>query len=218
MRVKVLSRIAASLAAVLLLTGAGAPSALQQVVAVHDGDTLTVLEPGGARVRVRLFEIDSPERGQPWADEARAVLRGLVANKYVRVESLDTDQYGRSLARVFRGELEVNRELVRRGAAWVYRSARNDSLRALEQEARGAKRGLWALPEAERVPPWEWRRSHGRHERAGDSKRALRITCGSKTKCSEMTSCEEARRYLERCGETRFDGDGDGVPCRSLCR
>lgn len=43
-------------------------------------------------------------------------------------------------------------------------------------------------------------------------------TCGAKTTCGEMTSCEEARFYLTQCGVTRLDGDGDGIPCASLCR
>jgi endonuclease YncB( thermonuclease family) len=48
--------------------------------------------------------------------------------------------------------------MVRRGAAWVFRRySRDPSLLRLEGEARAARRGLWALPEAERAPPWEWR-------------------------------------------------------------
>jgi len=38
-----------------------------------------------------------------------------------------------------------------------------------------------------------------------------------KQSCKEMTSCEEARHYLEQCGLTRLDGDRDGVPCEQLC-
>jgi deoxyribonuclease-1 len=44
------------------------------------------------------------------------------------------------------------------------------------------------------------------------------FTCGAKTTCSQMHSCDEARFYLTQCGVTRLDGDGDGVPCASLCR
>ena len=44
------------------------------------------------------------------------------------------------------------------------------------------------------------------------------FTCGGKRYCGEMTSCAEARFYLTRCGLTRLDGDGDGIPCESLCR
>ncbi len=42
--------------------------------------------------------------------------------------------------------------------------------------------------------------------------------CGSKRVCAQMTSCEEARHHLTVCGLGRLDGDGDGVPCESLCR
>ena len=53
--------------------------------------------------------------------------------------------------------IDVNAEMVRQGAAWVYRQYNHDpSLVRLEQEARDARRGLWALPEVERTPPWEW--------------------------------------------------------------
>jgi deoxyribonuclease-1 len=43
-------------------------------------------------------------------------------------------------------------------------------------------------------------------------------TCGTKTTCGQMSSCEEAKFHLTQCGVTRLDGDGDGVPCASLCR
>jgi hypothetical protein len=43
------------------------------------------------------------------------------------------------------------------------------------------------------------------------------FSCGTKRKCGEMSSCAEARFYLEECGLTRLDGDGDGVPCEALC-
>ena len=70
----------------------------------------------------------------------------------------DTDRYGRTVGRVFAGALDVNAEMVRRGAAWVYRRHSDDPvLLRLEQAARAERTGLWGLPEAERTPPWEWR-------------------------------------------------------------
>ena len=44
------------------------------------------------------------------------------------------------------------------------------------------------------------------------------LDCGSMIKktCSQMTSCEEAKWQLA-CGNTRLDGDKDGVPCESIC-
>ena len=64
------------------------------------------------------------------------------------------------VGRVHVGNVGVNAELIHKGAAWVYRDyVRDRTLFALEDEARNAKRGLWALPEAERIPPWEWRQA-----------------------------------------------------------
>jgi cold shock CspA family protein len=37
--------------------------------------------------------------------------------------------------------------------------------------------------------------------------------CQGKTRCSEMTSCEEAMFYLRNCPGTKMDGNHDGVPC-----
>jgi endonuclease YncB( thermonuclease family) len=62
------------------------------------------------------------------------------------------------VGRAYTDALNVNAEMVRQGAAWVYRKYNRDpSLLLLEREARSARRGLWALPETERTPPWEWR-------------------------------------------------------------
>jgi phosphatidylserine/phosphatidylglycerophosphate/cardiolipin synthase-like enzyme len=44
------------------------------------------------------------------------------------------------------------------------------------------------------------------------------FACGSKTRCSQMTSCAEARFYLNQCGAFSLDKNRDGVPCESLCR
>lgn len=41
--------------------------------------------------------------------------------------------------------------------------------------------------------------------------------CGVKTTCGQMSSCDEAKFYLTQCGVKRLDGDGDGIPCASLC-
>jgi endonuclease YncB( thermonuclease family) len=50
----------------------------------------------------------------------------------------------------------VNAELVRQGYAWVYRHYAHDpALYAAEQEARNARRGLWA--QGRPLPPWAWR-------------------------------------------------------------
>ena len=152
-----------SLAALALLLLLAAQSALAaeiagRVVGIADGDTLTVLDGDRRQVRVRLAEIDTPESGQPYGDRARQALSDLAFGKAVRIVVVDTDRYGRTVGRVHEGAVDVNAEMVRRGAAWVFRRySRDPALLRLEDEARSARRGLWALPEAERAPPWEWR-------------------------------------------------------------
>jgi deoxyribonuclease-1 len=42
-------------------------------------------------------------------------------------------------------------------------------------------------------------------------------SCGTKTACGQMASCEEAKFYLNQCGLKRLDGDSDGIPCTALC-
>ncbi|MET0533898.1 MAG: excalibur calcium-binding domain-containing protein [Steroidobacter sp.] len=39
--------------------------------------------------------------------------------------------------------------------------------------------------------------------------------CEGKTRCVQMSSCEEAMFYLKHCSGTQMDGDGDGVPCET---
>lgn len=131
-----------------------------KVVSITDGDTLRVLYQGG-QLKVRLAEIDTPERRQPYGSKARQELATLCFQRDVQVVQQTRDRYGRIVARVYCDGVDANAEMVRRGAAWVYRKyAKDKSLYRLEQEAREAGRGLWALPETQRVAPWEWRRIH----------------------------------------------------------
>lgn len=136
-----------------------------RVVGVTDGDTLALLTEGNSPMKIRLADIDTPEFDQPYGSRAKQELSELAFNKAARALVEDTDKYGRKVARVFVGDVNVNAEMVRRGAAWVYRDyARDISLFALEDEAWRAKRGLWALPESERIPPWEWRHKAAKRE------------------------------------------------------
>jgi endonuclease YncB( thermonuclease family) len=105
--------------------------------------------------------VDTPERGQPWGKESTAALTALVMGKEVEIEPFEQDRYERMIGIVFRDELNVNLELVKRGHAWAYRQymRKQDSALCInESAARTAKRGLWTLPKDERVAPWEWRR------------------------------------------------------------
>lgn len=190
-----------------------------RVVKITDGDTISVRIGSKDAQKVRLVDIDTPEADQPYGREAREVLAKLISGREVRLETHGADDYKRILARVFVGDLDVNADLVRQGAAWVYRKYSDDAkLIALEREARAEKRGLWALPASERIPPWRWRHPDAPAESAATPAKEATFRCGTKTYCREMTNCAEAHFFLSKCGLTRLDGDGDGVPCSTLCK
>ena len=155
-------RAAAWFAVLLLLAPIAAcgETLTGQVVSVADGDTITMLV-AGERVRVRLAEIDAPERGQPWGRRAKQALTEKIANHVVQVETKFNDRYGRRVGHVAYSGRDINRELVREGHAWVYRQWMNDAtLLDDEAHARAAHAGLWSLADPEQVPPWQWRQAH----------------------------------------------------------
>ena len=65
-----------------------------QVVAVHDGDTITVRS-ATETLKVRVAGVDCPEIGQPWSSRAKQFTSQLVFGKTVTIEIHGTDQYGR---------------------------------------------------------------------------------------------------------------------------
>jgi endonuclease YncB( thermonuclease family) len=194
------------------------------VVRTIDGDTLEVRS-DGETLRIRLSGIDTPERGQPWYRRSKQALAERVAGREVRINAITIDRYGRTVGEVYADDVCVGCELVREGHAWVYRRFSQDPvLLELEAAARAAGRGLWGLPEAQRVPPWEWRRQ-ARADTGPPAPPApsppapdgAPWRCGTRHRCGEMSGCAEARYHLEVCGLDGLDGDGDGVPCEALC-
>ena len=126
------------------------------VVSVLDGDTIEVLH-NQRPERIRLSGIDCPEKGQAYGKKAKQFTSTLVYGKEVTIQVLRNDRHGRTVADVMLSDgTNVSRELVRAGLAWWYRQySKDESLGALEEEARQAKRGLWADPNP--IPPWELR-------------------------------------------------------------
>lgn len=196
-----------------------------RVIGVHDGDTFTLLEDGDRQSKIRMAEMDAPELKQPYGNKAKRELSSLIFGKRVAVEIEGQDRYSRLVGRVFVDRIDVNAQMIVRGAAWVYLQYLKDkSLLPLQAEAQQAKRGLWKLPESEHVPPWEWRHpttgnaSHGTTQNTQVSLSRGNFTCGTKQTCRQMMSCAEARFYLNTCGLSSLDGNHDGVPCARLCR
>ena len=182
-------------------------------IGIHDGDTLNLLVAGNQTIKIRLSQVDSPESDQAFGQKSRRSLSDMVFNKAVRVEKETVDKYGRTVGTVFVGDLDVNREQVKRGMAWAFLKYLHDkSLIQDEGIARQNRIGLW--PDPNPVSPWEYRHPGSRPQAVNQPSNA---TCGTKRYCNQMSSCEEAKQYLQ-CGLSKLDKDGDGVPCESLCR
>lgn len=188
-----------------------------QATRIVDGDTF-VLDTGSQALKIRLSEIDTPERNQPYGLQAKNALSTLIDGKAVQVREAGRDKYRRTLGRVFVEGRDVNAALVEQGAAWVYRQYSHDQrLLRLEEQARTARRGLWGLPDP--IAPWDWRKSRKskKDEVLSEAERSAGCQPDKRT-CKAMRDCAEARFYLETCGLSRLDRDRDGIPCESLCR
>jgi len=136
---------------------------------VMDGDTVLLL-PEGERepVRLRIQGIDAPESCQVLGERSREALMALVLRKTVQVEWHGQDSYGRQLGKLWVGQEDVGAAMVRHGWAWAYsyRVGRGPYA-ALQREAQGEKRGLFAAREPA-MSPSVFRQFHGScHAEAG---------------------------------------------------
>jgi endonuclease YncB( thermonuclease family) len=128
-----------------------------KVVGISDGDTFTMLTTSNQQVKVRLYGIDCPERGQDFSTAARQALSNLIFGHIVRIEKKDTDRYGRIIAIVYNNKgINVNEQLLRDGFAWHYKQYdQNPAWADMVYEAQRMKKGLWI--QVNPTPPWLWR-------------------------------------------------------------
>jgi len=177
-----------------------------EVTYVFDGDTIEV-ELDGQTYRLRYIGVDTPERDEPFYEEAVAFNRELVDGQTVILarDVSETDQYGRLLRYVYLTDgTFVNAELMRAGMARLVTFppdvAQTDFLRGLQEEARQTGAGMWAQPAL--VGPC-------------DCDRNL-------YDCRDFGAQAEAQTCFAYCLETagedvhRLDGGGDGFVCESL--
>lgn len=123
---------------------------LGHVVAVSDGDTITVLDETKQRHVIRLMGIDAPEKAQAFGQSSKESLSELVFNKEVSITWFKKDRYGRTIGQVRLDDTDVCLEQIKRGLAWHYKQYEReqsveDRLRYAdaEKEARITSTGLW---------------------------------------------------------------------------
>ena len=203
------------------LAGTGAATALAEqgrVLSVGDGDTLSVTE-GGSRRTIRLACIDAPEMvHSPYGTEARAALQVMApVGSSVTVRGGQRDRYSRTVAEIWRGNTNVNLELVRQGDAFVYRQYlsgcdRNAYLSA-ERQAESARQGVWSVPGGI-TRPWDWRHRGSTRSSSGAPPASSSRPSG-RYRCAQVGSWAKAQELLKQ-GHTYLDGDRDGEACEGL--
>ena len=122
-------------------------------MSVADGDTITILDSSDTQHRIRLEGIDAPETHQPFGEQSRLGLSGMIFGKDVSVSYQKIDQYGRLVGKILLDGRDINLEQVKAGMAWHYKFYEDeqtpedrDAYAKAEDEARAVRRGLWQDP------------------------------------------------------------------------
>ena len=133
----------------------GAAQENRAVEKVIDGDTIVL----DGDEHVRYIGVDSPEAGEPLYGEAREFQKRILHGSRVRIEVCreePRDRYGRTLAFVYKGNVDVGEQLLRYGYArtlFIGRCGRAvaKGYRKVEREAFLSGRGVWSLQNPRRV-------------------------------------------------------------------
>lgn len=206
-----------------------------RVVGVSDGDTFTCLANGTKQIKVRLNQIDAPEKKQAFGTAAKNALAGYIFGKTVLLKTSGKDKYGRTIAEVYINNNNINKAMVADGYAWAYREyLRDQDYLRIEAQAKSHTVGLWSHPNPTYPSDFRHKKTSvsavpqsiqktQRYETPNIQERTIQSSprngrsCGNKRYCKEMNDCAEANFYLTQCGVSRLDGDSDGVPCESIC-
>lgn len=139
-----------------------------KVTKVYNGNTVKAVG-HEIEIEVRLVGIDVPEiskkkkdPGQPFSQEAKEFLAGLVLNKTVDIRGYGPEPNNMILGVIYLKGKNINLEIVKAGLAEVYRGIAPHKFPLLpywqtEKEARDDRRGMWRLGD-QYVSPKDWRR------------------------------------------------------------
>ena len=129
-----------------------------KVVGVADGDTLTILDDSKQTYKIRLAQIDAPEKKQDFGQASKSSLSDICFGKDAHVEVETIDKYKRYVAIVTCNGIEANLVQVRNGMAWVYvQYAKDKKYFDVQEEAKKYRIGLWSIDNP--TPPWKFRKS-----------------------------------------------------------
>lgn len=128
-----------------------------RVVGISDGDTLTALGADRERLKCRLYGIDAPEKKQAFGQQSKLSLSELSYGRTASISIVGRDRYGRAICKIAVGGVDVNKEQIARGMAWMYRRyAKDRTYSDAEVKAKSRRIGIWR--DTQPVPPWDFRR------------------------------------------------------------
>lgn len=130
-----------------------------KVVGIKDGDTVVVLDSLKNQITLRLAEVDTPEKSQPFGTKSKQFTSDQIYLKTIKYVVTDTDRYGRSIAMIYYDEDNkyLSAEIIKAGMGWHYkRYSTSKELALLEENAKKNKIGLWV--DNNPINPSEWRK------------------------------------------------------------
>lgn len=138
------------------------------VIEVSEGDIVKVLSHQGDTLSVKLNNVECPEIGQRFSDEARAYTQKIALKKTVSLTYTETDRDLNALATALLSNgKDIGAELLAQGLAWHYMKGLNTGSNTqlyleLEQKAKDKKKGLWK--EENPMAPWTFRNHQNKWE------------------------------------------------------
>jgi len=107
---------------------------------VIDGDTIDLIDGR----RLRLLNINTPEKNTPIAKESIEFLQNL-SGEYLKAEITGTEKNGRELARIFNSSFYINLEIIKKGLGNKFLVSKNElkQFAKAEKEAIYNERGIW---------------------------------------------------------------------------
>ena len=162
MKVNLLKQITTAPIAIYLATAwllaCSLPAFASEISYFYDGDTVKIVD-AGFEYKLRITDIDAPERNQAYGNKSRRALMQLCSGVNIYAVLGGVDKYGRRLGKLRCNNQDVSTYMIQNGHAWFNdRYSMDGTLLYQQQQARANQLGLWKNKHP--MQPWLWRKKH----------------------------------------------------------
>ncbi|WP_185854718.1 thermonuclease family protein [Blattabacterium cuenoti] len=128
-----------------------------KVIKIYDGDTFRIETKKMEEYKIRISDIDCPEKNQSYGIEAKNFLTKKILNKTVLIKNLKRDKYNRIVGLViYDKNKDLGKDILESGFAWIWKFSKNVPYKKIESQARKKKIGLWKKKNP--IDPYNWRK------------------------------------------------------------